>query len=299
MRNRITRLAAYDRTTPPSDADLVLFVAAEQITATTEVRGRVTGPHCEEASTIEIAYPLRPAPFSRNYPELKEGLLVLATIPEASLWEPSRPFLYQVFLELWEDGQCCERTRFAYGFRTIQAGSRGLLWNGQPLVLRGTSQLPESEQQWVALRQRQCNLLVTPASESRWWSKASQVGFLVLARIPRQEETSEALRGGERQASGLGWLIDQETLQRLSPESAAFKQLQTRRELEGTLIGVELCHAVEKPLPPEIDFVVSPEGMPAGILGGNLPRIVLVEGAEGVAPSASANVPGVLGWIEP
>jgi Glycosyl hydrolases family 2 len=298
MSNRITGLGAYDRTTPPSDAELLLFVVAEQITATTEVRGRVTGPHCLEASTVEIAYPLRPAPFARDYPELKDGLLVQATIPEASLWEPSRPFLYQVFIELWEDGQCCERTRFAYGFRTIQAGSRSLLWNGQPCLLRGTSRLPGSEQELAALRQRQCNLLVAPASDSQWWSKASQIGFLVLGRLPSQEETWESLRAGERQASGLGWLIDQETLQRLSPESAVLKQLQTRRELAGTLIGVELCRGPEKPLPQEIDFVVCPEGMPPGILGEEVPRIVLVDGPQDTASQGRAHGAGLLGWIE-
>jgi hypothetical protein len=298
MNNSITKLAAYDRTTPPSDAELLLFVAAQQITATTEVRGRVTGPHCIEASTVEIAYPLRPAPFARDYPELEEGLLIQATIPEASLWEPGRPFLYHVFIELWEDGQCCDRRRFAYGFRTIQVGSRGLLLNGQPLQLRGTCRVPTSDQEWAALRQRQGNLLVAAAADSQSWAKGSQMGLLVLGRLPSQAENWDSRSLGERQASCLGWLIDKETLLRLSPESAAMKLLQTHRELQGTLIGADLRQGLEQPLPREIDFVLCPAGVPPGLLSPQLPRIILTEGPSADGPRSMSREPGILGWCE-
>jgi hypothetical protein len=72
------------------------------------------GPHCPGASTVEVAYALRP------FPQLPEGVPPLSRcviIPEPSLWEPGQTYSYQAIVELWEGGRLCDRAQFEYGLR--------------------------------------------------------------------------------------------------------------------------------------------------------------------------------------
>ena len=62
MPNRIRQLRLLDRSLTPNEAEVWVFVEAESMSATTEVRGRLMGPSCPYASTVDVAYPLRPFP---------------------------------------------------------------------------------------------------------------------------------------------------------------------------------------------------------------------------------------------
>src|SRR5687767_9337461 len=73
--------------------------------AGTEVRGRLMGPRCPGASTIEIAYYLRP---------LGPGAYQVL-IPEPSMWEPATPFTYQGPLEFWREGKLEGKTTITVG----------------------------------------------------------------------------------------------------------------------------------------------------------------------------------------
>src|SRR5262249_10780296 len=134
MNNRIRRVEVRDRSAVPAEAEVWVTVVPEQITPTTEVRGRLMGPRCPYASTVEIAYPLRPLP---RLGVVGSGLVRRLVIPEASLWDPESPFLYQGPVELWQDGRRCDQVAVSRGLRTISLGPRGLRWNGRPLTLRG------------------------------------------------------------------------------------------------------------------------------------------------------------------
>src|SRR5262245_21701527 len=59
MSNRILDVQIEPRSLDPVAAELIVRVRPERLTEATEVRGRLTGPSCPYASTIEIAYPLR------------------------------------------------------------------------------------------------------------------------------------------------------------------------------------------------------------------------------------------------
>jgi hypothetical protein len=114
MSNRLRNVHALVRSLSPAEAEVWVVIEAEEITPTTEVRGRLVGPRCADRTTIEVSYPLRP--FARH-PEGVPSLTRHVIIPEPSLWEPERPFLYRVLVELWQDGQLCDQTAFDCGLR--------------------------------------------------------------------------------------------------------------------------------------------------------------------------------------
>lgn len=114
MSNRLRQVTAEVRRLSPAEAEVWIVIDAEQVTPTTEVRGRLMGPRRAGATTVEVAYPLRP------FPRLPDGVPPLTrrvVIPDPSLWEPEQPFLYRVIVELWQDGQRCDQAEFDCGLR--------------------------------------------------------------------------------------------------------------------------------------------------------------------------------------
>src|SRR5260221_11284590 len=108
------------------------------MTATTEVRGRLMGPRCVYASTVEVAYPLR-AGHGAPAPEANPRIIKRVVIPEPNWWDPISPFLYEGPLELWQDGELCDQRTLRHALRTLKIGSKGLRVNGQPFSIHGTT----------------------------------------------------------------------------------------------------------------------------------------------------------------
>jgi hypothetical protein len=107
VRTEVQRLSAVE-------AEVWILIEADETSATTEVRGRIIGPRCPHISTIEVAYPLRPIPHPpANLPLLSQRV----NIPDPSLWETGRPFVYHGVIELWQDGELCDTAEFDYGLR--------------------------------------------------------------------------------------------------------------------------------------------------------------------------------------
>src|SRR5690242_15175790 len=123
MDNRIRQIEVRDRSLVPAEAEVWIIVTAERQTPTTELRGRLMGPRCPYASTVEVAYPLRSLPPGRA--SESPGLTRRVVIPEACLWEPVSPFLYQGPIELWQDGQSCDRLMLNHGLRSFHLDERG------------------------------------------------------------------------------------------------------------------------------------------------------------------------------
>ncbi len=59
------------------------------------------------------------------------------TIPNAKFWSPKSPHLYDLAVELLEDGQILDRYTLPIGIRTIEVDGDKLLLNGEPVFLRG------------------------------------------------------------------------------------------------------------------------------------------------------------------
>jgi beta-glucuronidase len=58
-------------------------------------------------------------------------------VPDAALWGPGSPNLYDLRVELLRDGAVYDRYTLSVGIRTIAIESDRLLLNGEPVVLRG------------------------------------------------------------------------------------------------------------------------------------------------------------------
>jgi hypothetical protein len=255
MTNQILRVSVRDRSPAPASAEVWVTVLPERRDAGTEVRGRLTGPRCAYAATIEVAYPLRPLGPSTRGSEPAEGITLRSVIPEASFWEPESPFLYEGPVELWQDGACCDRTVVRCGLRTVALGPRGLRVNGRPLTLRGREAPGADEGTIRAFHDSGVNLLVCgagshPAIGTRQVGNlphiadiADRVGLFILGRLPQAE--AEALSLASALAAhpcGLGCLVpaDAGWLDQLPP---------------GMLVGVELQTPPASPLSDALHFV--------------------------------------------
>jgi hypothetical protein len=213
MDNRIRQIEVLDRSLIPAEAEVWIAATTEQLTPTTELRGRLMGPRCPYASTVEVAYPLRPLPPDRSASE-SSGLTMRVVIPEASLWEPESPFLYQGPIELWQDGRRCDRVTLSHGLRSFHLGEGGLRVNSRPLILRGRCVSECSDADALALRQSGCNLLVAPvaADTLSLWEQGDRFGFFVFGRVQDDSaQTRRHLQILSRHTSCLGWLVEEGT----------------------------------------------------------------------------------------
>jgi hypothetical protein len=98
-----------------AEAELLVRVELDEPAVGAEVRGRLAGPRCEGVSTVEVAYPLRPAGVSDTAVSLR------AVIPEPNPWTPAAPFRYEGRAELWADGQKVDERAFAVELRPAAA----------------------------------------------------------------------------------------------------------------------------------------------------------------------------------
>jgi len=193
------------RSLDPASAEV--WVTHSSPPPTTEIRGRLLGPHCPYTTTIEIAYPLRPL---RSEQQTQDALRLRAAIPEASLWDPQTPFLYTVLLELWDTEQRIHQERHSHGLRAFALKSKGLVVNEKVFRLNGRRVTPEMQPNpatALRLRQQGCNLLLAPVTEPAWWPLGDVYGFLMLGQVSdTSEATIASLRTLTKHASCLAWL---------------------------------------------------------------------------------------------
>lgn len=203
MDNHILGVSVRDQSLTPASAELRIVVQVAHRTPRTEVRGRLMGPSCPFASTVEVAYPLRPLPAA-------DELAARVVIPEPSLWDPQSPFLYGGPVELWEDGHRREVVQVRHGLRVFRLGPKGLTVNGRPLALRGkelTTACPDDEA--LRLRRAGYNLLVASVTDETapLWDTGDRLGFVVAGRVADADaDTAARLDRLRRHPSCLGWL---------------------------------------------------------------------------------------------
>jgi hypothetical protein len=290
MKNRIHLVNDAGRSLSPMEAEVRLTVFADHVTPTTEIRGRLVGPRCRFATTVEVAYPLRSPPHERG--EIPP-LTVCAVIPEPCLWDTQSPFLYRALVELWEDGERCDQAQFDVGLASLTMGTSGLYWNGKRLALRGTTRLPASDAEALRLRQAGYNLLLAPVAQIRTWFTAYEVGFLVLGRLALSEQALRQASVAGAMVSCLGWLLDKE-LTAPTPEQAAFLAAERQR---GRVIALELDRVPSLQRPADLDLLVCKEKALRGLTRVNIPKLIATD-ADAAHPSSPFDLPGVVGWVE-
>lgn len=210
MDNRIRQLEIRNGQLIPAQTEVWIRVIPEQLTPTTELRGRLMGPRCAYAETVEVAYPLRPPP-REQIPAGRDALHARVIIPEACFWEPESPFLYQGPIELWQDDRRCEQLVVSHGLRAFRLGEDGFRLNFRPLKLRGQRIETLSNEGALDLRRAGRNLLVVPVRPQTLplWELADRLGFLILGQVQDgSEETLRSLHDLSRHPSCIGWLIE-------------------------------------------------------------------------------------------
>jgi hypothetical protein len=243
MTNRILRVDLRDRSVVPAEAEVHVTLVPRFIDSGTEVRGRLMGPRCRFASTVEVAYHLRLILVPTSVP----AFTLKAIVPEACLWEPESPHLYSGPIELWQDGVRCEVVPIRHGLRHVGLGPRGLRLNSKPLRLKGKVRLACNDEGALALRESGYNLLLAPVSEEsrHVWEVADRLGFFVLGSVTKaQAPLTNHLTA---HPSCLGWIMSGEGVDAEDLAPAA-------------LLGVESGNG---PPHPRANFVLGSPGAPA------------------------------------
>ena len=281
--NRILDVRLEDHSLDPVSAEVWVTVTPECLTSTTEVRGRLMGPNCPYASTVEVAYPL--SPLRRPGPGAPGSLRVRVVIPEPSFWDTQSPFLYAGPVELWQDGQRCDSVHVRHGLRRLSLGAGGARINGRPLLLRGQPYEADFAKKVSALHEQGFNALLLPpgVDEDAPWDLADRDGFLILGWVERDDpETVRRLQALSRHPCCFGWVVGQG---RLSGE-----RLTRLRDALGGSGGPFVGAEVGGRLPDAAQFLLArEEDLPTLLEDG---RPVLLLGGAGAPP------PGPLGRIE-
>jgi hypothetical protein len=273
MANRIRDVHVVNHRLDPHETDLRIHVEVDELTCRTEIKGRLMGPHCVYLSTVEIAYPMREFQrvgqtfLSADPPGRQECLPHIELriiIPEPNWWEPKTPFLYRGPLELWQDGEICDRREISHGINRLVLTSEGLRLNGRPVVLRGKtvhSSMTDAEAE--ALHNDGVCLVISQWDEGLA-DLADRYGVFVLV-------CSSDLPGRSflKHPSAFGWTMPEEVL------GFVAETLDGQR----TRGGIFSLWQIEK--------MPAPDEHPG-------PKIVLARHLEDPLPTR----PDVIGWIE-
>jgi Glycosyl hydrolases family 2 len=272
MTNSIARLDLWTQTLSPALAEVRVCVAAAEWTSGTEVRGRLVGPRCRFATTVEVAYSLRPLPG-------EEGPIrtFRAAIPEPSLWEPECPFLYRGVVELWQDGQLAEKRTISYGLRNLSRKEGAIYVNGQPFTFRGKGRPPATERDAQELRSGGINVFrgEARAGAEEAWDLADSFGFWMLGRVDPSDERGMrfAVRQFAHRPSLLAWLVDEELLGRPETWRAAIAALRSSGQGREPWIALSLTKAPNSELPEEVALLVGDATVLPSVKALPLPKI--------------------------
>jgi hypothetical protein len=290
MSNRIREIRIFDARLNPAEAELGISLIPEQLDPSTDVRGRLMGPRCRYATTVEVAYPVRE--IVRKADADPPRLVARVIIPEPSFWSPECPFLYHGPVELWEQGRRIDQVEVTHGLRDLALGRRGLRLNGRPLPIRGVARETVTEQEATQLRATGYNTLLTTAGADVW-DEADRSGYLVLCRLKEHEDVSRALAEGARPSS-LGWVLGPDLL--ADPLVTAALPSPAPR---GQLLGIQLDQPPAGPLSERIAFILCDAHRLAALADVELPKLVLLpeESAPEQSPADLSSVPDLLGWI--
>ncbi len=125
---RPVHLVATPRT---SLLDLTVTTSIQGRTGRVQVRGETSDP-----AVLRLTLEGHGVRLTTEIPAggAPAGELIL---PDARLWSPATPHLYELTAELLDAGQVVDRYRLPVGIRTVAVAGDRLLLNGEPVVLRG------------------------------------------------------------------------------------------------------------------------------------------------------------------
>ena len=260
MTNRILDVVVMNHRLDPVETELRVHVKVENLTPETQIRGRLTGPRCPYASTIEIAYPLREV-------ERIDHIELRVVIPEPSWWDPQSPFLYDGTIELLQDGVACGRVAIRHGIRRLQMTSKGLRLNGKPFLLRGkVVEAALSDADAMRLRADGFNALLAIVGDSgvALWDIADRLGFFLLGTTNDFARFLEHRNDLAGHPSTFAWIFNRADFLSGPADDAG----------RAMFYGVNTS---ARSSPPNADFLVCQESELAWLDDVELPKLVVVK----------------------
>jgi hypothetical protein len=190
----------------PAEADLRFHVAVDGSDSGLAVKGRLVGPRCVYASTVEVAYPLTDAPAGEPTQLTKRAI-----VPEPNLWEPACPFLYEATLELFGDCTCIDVIALTLGLRTIAISGGSFLLNGKRFEPKA-AEIPHLKEPDLVQARRQFNTVVLPVSDKAWplWHACDRIGLAVFGRVANESQSTQ--RHFANHPCLMAWLVDDHNL---------------------------------------------------------------------------------------
>ncbi|MGE3805821.1 MAG: hypothetical protein AB7K24_14190 [Gemmataceae bacterium] len=264
MNQSITSIHIRQQLRDLSEPELWISVAASGQADGLELHGRLVGPRCVYATTVEVAYPLRP------FPRLPEGLPLLSrriVIPEASYWDPQSPFLYEGTVELWQGNERRDGVSVTVGLKITTLSQRGVRLNGHIVDVQGCLASPTLEDAG-RLRAEGLNTLIVPVRPDNGdlWEFADRIGLLLLGQIEAGPLPIPLLQARMQHACCLGWIAPAARLDEL-----------TAARISG-FRGVWLETKPEAALPASAEFVLASEGLLPALESIALPKLFLRPG---------------------
>jgi hypothetical protein len=272
MKNAIRSVDARTVRLEPGEAEVELTVHLEHMDPGTLLRGKLVGPRCQYASTVEVVYVAKPHAVAGD------GKVALRVpIPEPSFWEPQTPFFYQGSVELWQDAARCGSIAFDHGLRQVQLGPRGLIVNGRWFLIRAIEEVPVSEEGLLAARRIGTNTLIAAdAFKAReLLEKADRLGFFVFVSVTDPDCDADVLAEHLKHPSYLGQI--------------RALGVPAQKIPSGGLIGVEIRDVSDFGRAKGHFAVVD-----AHLAGLAMPQLIRAARA----PESNGCATAILGWIE-
>jgi hypothetical protein len=274
MNSHIRSVEFIDHRLSPAEAEIRISVYLDEITPTTTIRGRLMGPTCRYASTVEVAYPLRPLSNSQSPP----AVVARVIIPEPSLWDPASPFLYYGPIELWQDGLLLERVVARHGLRSRSLGPTGLRWNGGSLPLNGWTGVITKEEEMLALRGAGHNLLTVKSTTATapLWEMADRIGILMVGTLQGLDEPLAVEIA--KHPSCLGFVLEPATWAKVDAQV-----LRRFKTATNSFVGIDLSEPTTE-LQAGADFVLCDAQTGKAMAGA---RLLVIERGDNELPSLS------------
>ena len=114
---KILNLTVQQKQLSTAEAELWVFVHLEAIDATTQLRGFLTGPRCNDVETVEINYPIKPLLRPSEYEE--KILVGRIVIPDPNFWTSEMPFVYEGNVEWWHGGKYADSRPIRAAFKLV------------------------------------------------------------------------------------------------------------------------------------------------------------------------------------
>ncbi|MBX7072374.1 MAG: hypothetical protein K1X71_04450 [Pirellulales bacterium] len=184
-----------------STTEARVYVELPEAAAGASLHGMVVGPRSRYAKTLPARLPLRPV-------KATAGLLAEAFVPDPCFWSADSPYLYDVEIELIQDGAVIEQATRLLGLRPLGASGRQLRYEGKNWVLRVAGSLDAFE--FSDLHEQELAVVATHPDD-QFCRECSEAGVLIVADLDGGLAIDQELERLARwPAVGLAYMVNPE-----------------------------------------------------------------------------------------